>query len=306
MLVAASSQLVSAASSTCGYSRDCPRSYSLAAINASASLWDPTNATLQAAFEAERARALTRCSAVHGLGKGHELGGNSHGGWCLRSHNGINTTAFHKNCKGLTCRTFFLPKGPPQYYPADRSFASAIEALLRRGASGAAAEDSDTSAGRRAHDSLADFGAGVGAYGHALLTLDPTIRYAGYDGAGNVEHVTSEFVRWFDLSLPLSLPKADWVLSLEVGEHLPAALEPAYIRNLVAHARKGLITSWANLGQPGYGHINNHSPEYLVSLFGELGFQHEPEATRKLRAAAAVKGNAQYWLAGTVNVFVRS
>ena len=115
----------------------------------------------------------------------------------------------------------------------------------------------------------------------------------------------------WDLSLPLSLPKADWVLSLEVtgavthiswsrasralhpnrldhtspshltvkcvpsqvGEHLPAALEPAYIRNLVAHARKGLITSWANLGQPGYGHINNHSPEYLVSLFGELGFR---------------------------------
>ena len=121
MLLAASSQLVSAASSTCGYSRDCPRSYSLAAINASASLWDPTNATLQAAFEAERARALTRCSAVHGLGKGHELGGNSHGGWCLRSHNGINTTAFHKNCKGLTCRTFFLPKGPPQYYPGPRN-----------------------------------------------------------------------------------------------------------------------------------------------------------------------------------------
>ena len=142
---------------------------------------------------------------------------------------GINTTAFIKNCKPSTCRTFFLPKGPPQYYPADRPFASALEALLRRGASGAAAnstreqpthvEDSDSSPSPRrahAHDSLADFGAGVGAYGHALLTLDPSIRYAGYDGAGNVEYVTSEFVRWFDLSLPLSLPKADWVLSLEV------------------------------------------------------------------------------------------
>ena len=117
--------------------------------------------------------------------------------------------------------------------------------------------------------------------------------------------MTSGFVRWFDLSLPLSLPRADWVMSLEVGEHLASRLEPHYVRNLVAHARKGIVLSWANLGQPGYGHINNHSPAYLSALFSELGFQRHPNITRTLRVAAAVKGNAQYWLASTVSVYVR-
>ena len=95
------------------------------------------------------------------------------------------------------------------------------------------------------------------------------------------------------------------MLSLEVGEHLPHRLEMNYVRNLVAHARKGLVLSWANLRQPGYGHINNHSPQYLSSLFAELGFRHDANVTAALRAAAGVKGNAQYWLAGTVSAYVR-
>ena len=38
------------------------------------------------------------------------------------------------------------------------------------------------------------------------------------------------FLQWFDLTKPQALPKADWVMSLEVGEHVPHALESMVFR----------------------------------------------------------------------------
>ena len=55
--------------------------------------------------------------------------------------------------------------------------------------------------------------------------------------------------------MPLSF-RADWVLSLEVGEHVPPAHEMMYLRNLHAHACQGLVLSWAYLGKYGVGHVN--------------------------------------------------
>ena len=70
---------------------------------------------------------------------------------------------------------------------------------------------------------------------------------------------TQGFVEYFDLSMPLELPKADWVLSLEVGEHVPSNYEQAMlIRNLHHHNRKGVILSWSVIGQGGHSHVNNH------------------------------------------------
>lgn len=51
--------------------------------------------------------------------------------------------------------------------------------------------------------------------------LHPSIRWTGYDGAGNIRAFTHDHVAFVDLTVPLSLPRADWVLSLEVGEHIP-------------------------------------------------------------------------------------
>lgn len=324
----------------CGFATDCPLSYSAAELNASVAAWDPTNNTQRKIFELAREKARAKCVGV-ALGKGQEIRQST--GWCLRVRNGVNISAcarWKQHAHSVHCRSYFLPKGPPQYYPADRPFVAALAALLsgrilqnasqHRGGSGghhrpgaissassatttttttlssfSSSSSSSSPMGALHYDSLADFGAGVGAYGHALLSYDPRIPYRGYDGAGNVELATSGFVQWFDLSLPLSLPRADWVLSLEVGEHLHQSLERQYVRNLIAHARKGVILSWANLKQPGYGHINNHSPSYLASLFSELGFRHDPNVSAALRAAASVKGNAQYWLAATVSAYVR-
>jgi len=90
-----------------------------------------------------------------------------------------------------------------------------------------------------------DMGAGIGQYGHALLAKHPQAHYTGYDGAGNVEEFTHGFLNYFDLTLPLNLPVADWVLSLEVGEHIPHEHEHMMVRNLHAHNTKGILLSWA-------------------------------------------------------------
>ena len=54
-----------------------------------------------------------------------------------------------------------------------------------------------------------------------MLEIDNRHRYAGYDGAGNVEKWTRSFVRFADMTVPFDMPRAHWVLSSEVGEHVP-------------------------------------------------------------------------------------
>ena len=153
-----------------------------------------------------------------------------------------------------------LPRG---HYPADGIGSGVLAALLLN--------EIPTLALDRPQ-SINDFGAGIGQYGHALQAINKSIIWRGYDGAGNVEEYTDGFVRFFDLTMPLSLPKADWILSLEVGEHLPPEWEFMYLRNLHAHQYRGIIGSWAKLGQLGTGHINNHRREYVTNRFTELGY----------------------------------
>jgi hypothetical protein len=121
--------------------------------------------------------------------------------------------------------------------------------------------------------SLSDFGAGVGQYGRALLAREPSFSWRGYDGAGDVEQLSEGFVGFFDLADPtLSLPRADWVMSLEVAEHVPAAHEFAVVRNLHAHNRRGIVLSWGALHQPGVAHVNNHNATYIAKIFDGLGY----------------------------------
>ena len=136
---------------------------------------------------------------------------------------------------------------------------------------------------RRGYLSLLDFGAGVGQVGRALLSKDAQIRYRAYDGAGNVEKFTRGFVSFADLTLPISLPRADWVLMLEVGEHVPSALEQVLVRNVHAHNCIGAIISWAALKQEGAHHINCHSEKYVRRIFIGLGYYVDSNVTSWLR-----------------------
>lgn len=200
---------------------ECPRRYSLELVNCSAREVRPRNAT---AFRLQHQRARAICSRSKGV--------LPSGGWCLTPQIGAG-----RNCSGAQydtgciasvhatrsgdARRYFLPR---MHFSPDGRVLSLLNALLRAEAG-------------RPRPSLADIGAGVGQFCSSLLASDRNRACASYDGAGNVHEITQGFVQWMDLTTPLALPKAEWVLNVEVGEHVPNHLEPMLIRTAVSLTR---------------------------------------------------------------------
>ena len=89
--------------------------------------------------------------------------------------------------------------------------------------------------------------------------------------------------RFVDLTLPLTMKKADWVMSFEVGEHLPSQFESTYLQNLHAHACRGILLSWAQPHQPGTGHVNLRNMSYVRSRIEEMGYTFHAELTEALQ-----------------------
>jgi hypothetical protein len=131
--------------------------------------------------------------------------------------------------------------------------------------------------------SVSDFGAGVGQYAWALKKRMPNLLYYGYDGAGDVVDFTNGLLKYADLTKPLELPVTEWVLSTEVGEHIPSKFEGMYLRNLHRHNCMGIIMSWGVLGQGGSNHINLHSNAYVSRVMTELGYFRDTAVETKLR-----------------------
>ena len=156
-------------------------------------------------------------------------------------------------------------------------------------------------------NSISDFGAGVGQYGSNLESLFPdTLLYRGYDGAGDVEDYTFGYLQFFDLTIPLNLPVSDWVLSLEVGEHIPSQSEGMMIRNLHAHNCKGIILSWGIEGQGGDNHINLHNNEYVIQIFEELGYNYDKSETDLFRNSIPEGKVNGFWFKNSLMVFRRT
>jgi hypothetical protein len=160
-------------------------------------------------------------------------------------------------------------------------------------------------------ESIVEFGAGVGQIGRFLVAHAPDSRmaaaaakgYTGYDGAGNVLSASSGFVKYFDegaaAAAPppplvvegrgrgggaggaeaLLIPRADWVLSLEAAQHVPAGREDRVFRALHAHNCRGVVLAWGLLlsrktsvrGAGAERNVNNHSPEYVSGVMRGLG-----------------------------------
>jgi hypothetical protein len=161
--------------------------------------------------------------------------------------------------------------------------------------------------------SVNNFGAGVGQYKEAILhqgngqhilpdQKHPKVEWKAYDGAGNVFDYTKGFVNYFNLTVPLELPKDDWVVALEVGEHVPNKYEGKLNCNLHHHNCKGIILSWAVLGQDGHLHINNHLNDYVISLFKELGNIKDLNLKAKLRNPDGYHG----WFVASTMAFQHS
>ena len=272
----------------CGRQRDCAPLYSAAELNKSAARWDAFNATEAWRLQERRMEARRGCSMSGSNsvpGKSTLVQVLNSGGWCLasdavpESSTGDIDGDRGKHPRGYGAKVD-LPNGQSYRltYSHVRPDVLILAELLRM-----LSPRFNPLLTERA--SILDFGAGVGQYGHTLLSLDPRTRYAGFDGAGDVEQYTRGFVRWFDLTMPLSLPRASWVLALEVGEHIPREHEGMVLRNIHAHNCRGAILSWAALRQGGAHHVNKHQNSYVVRQMQQLGYYLDEGHTARMRGS---------------------
>ncbi|KAL1510287.1 hypothetical protein AB1Y20_006607 [Prymnesium parvum] len=155
--------------------------------------------------------------------------------------------------------------------------------------------------------SVIELGAGMGCYTAALhdlgtrsSTLGP-LEVRGFDGAPGVVELTEGLVGEADLTTPLQLNPADWVLSLEVGEHVPKRYEPILFATLTSLARRGIILSWSN-HRGGRGHVNPRPHKYIAEQLFLRGFYESTAASKALARRASVA----YWIGSSIAVYQRN
>ena len=134
---------------------------------------------------------------------------------------------------------------------------------------------------------MASFGDGPGAYKRELTKLGQVQSYDAYDGAPYCEETSGGLVKFMDLTIPqYGLPIYDWIVSLEVAEHIPSQFESVYLDNVFRHAREGIILSWAVPGQNGLSHVNNKPLDYVIDVMKTNGFLRDEILSTKLQKLA--------------------
>ena len=148
---------------------------------------------------------------------------------------------------------------------------------------------------------VGSFGDGPGLYKKYFDDTNMLEVYEAYDGAPFAESVSSGRVKFLDLSIPqYGRPIYDWIISLEVAEHISPKHEKTFLSNLVRHAKTGIILSWAWPGQGGYSHVNEQNLTYVIDVMKNFGFE------RNLKDSQMLQSNCDwYWLKDNVNVYFR-
>lgn len=144
---------------------------------------------------------------------------------------------------------------------------------------------------------IVDFGCGTGHYLKNFLNND--FQAEGYDGNPQTPQISGGLAKVLDLSESFDLGKRfDWVMSLEVGEHLPKEFEKIYFDNLHRHNTKGIVLTWAVKGQGGDGHVNEQNNDYIKNIMANYGYANDVAAENELRMRASL-----WWFKATIMVF---
>jgi cyclopropane fatty-acyl-phospholipid synthase-like methyltransferase len=145
--------------------------------------------------------------------------------------------------------------------------------------------------------SIVDLGCGNGFYVKKMRMAG--LNASGFDGNPNTPLITDNVCGVMDLSVVKTFDDLyDWVLSFEVGEHLPKEFEDAFITNLHLNNKHGIILSWAVVGQGGTGHFNEQNNDYVKSKICALGYTNDIDSENMLRHNSGLP-----WFKNTIMVF---
>jgi len=124
--------------------------------------------------------------------------------------------------------------------------------------------------------------------------------YDAFDSAPFTETTTEGRCKFLDLSVPIyHLKSYDWVISIEVAEHIPKTFESVFLDKVCRHAEEGVILSWAVPGQGGHSHINNQPIEYVIKQTKNRGFEIDQALCKEIKTEASFS-----WLRSNLNVLV--
>lgn len=144
--------------------------------------------------------------------------------------------------------------------------------------------------------SFVDVGCGSGALLFALSTFGVRCEGLEYAQAGlEICKARGLAVRKFDLetNVLVDSKRFDLVISLEVGEHLPASMASAYV-HLLCELGEVIVYSAARPGQIGLDHINCQPLGYWANIF---------EIDHFFRDQAASDYLSEIWRLGGVEAF---
>jgi len=149
------------------------------------------------------------------------------------------------------------------------------------------------------NSTVVDFGCGNADYVKHLHNNG--FKVEAYDGNPNTPEMTDGLGKVLDLSKEFDLGKTfDYVVSLEVAEHIPKKFQDVYVNNLIKHTDSYLIMSWALDGQGGDGHVNEQNEDYVLNLFDKLGMTYHEDISQILRDVAKLG-----WFKKTIYVFTK-
>lgn len=144
---------------------------------------------------------------------------------------------------------------------------------------------------------LLDLGCGPAFYISEFIKEN--IQCEAYDGNPNTPELTNGLGKIVDLSENMNLGKTfDFVLSLEVGEHIPKEFEDIYINNVLKHSHNYVLLSWAIPNQGGDGHVNEQPNDYIINKITSLGFDYNEDISIGLRNSSQAR-----WFKNTLMLF---
>jgi len=145
-----------------------------------------------------------------------------------------------------------------------------------------------------------DLGCGSGGY-YVRALRAAGVMADGYDGNPNTLLDSEGICQVADLTVPLVLPPVyNWVLCLEVGEHVPVQYEKEILDNVARNCLFGAVLSWGIPGQDGQGHVNCRDNVYIQDQMAARGLVHDDDTARHLREAATLA-----WFKNTIMVFLK-